>query len=149
MTNPDPDALAEGVAKGVETGIIRARGRWRRWFTDKRLLILYLVGILILAVWVFYVNVQARDVRNAQHDIKQSEQQIQQSQGQIEAAQKAIQSNCEVQNKSSMTFNAFIDQAIQNASNTTGLTPEQKQAAINKYAPLHLAILDCSHLAGQ
>lgn len=145
----DSDSLAEGVAKGVETGIKAARGSWRRWFNDKRLIIIYLVGILILAVSVFYVNTQARDVRHAQSDIKQSEQQIQEGQKQIEANQAAVKANCEAQNKSASSFNEFIDQAIQNANNTTGLTPAQKQAAIDKYAPLHQAILDCSHLAGQ
>lgn len=138
----DSDSLAEGVAKGVETGIKAARGSWRKWFNDKRLIIIYLVGVLILVVWVFYVNSQTRDLRHAQSDIKQSQQQI-------EANQAAVKTNCEAQNKSASSFNEFIDQAIQNANNTTGLTPAQKQAAIDKYAPLHQAILDCSHLAGQ
>lgn len=142
MSDSTSEALAEGVAKGVETGIKAARGRWRNWFNDKRLIVIYLVLVVIAGVWISYVQVQANDIKHAQRDIRISQQQI-------EANQAAVKTNCEAQNKSASSFNQFIDQAIQNANNTTGLTPAQKQAAIDKYAPLHQAVLDCSHLAGQ
>lgn len=143
----DTNVLAEGVRQGVAQGINDAKGKWRNWFNDKRLLIIYLVVILILAVVLTYVTVYVKSLHNAQRDIKQSQDQINQGQRQIEVNQRAVKANCEAQNASAQKFNTFIDQAIANANNTTGLTPEQKQAAIDRYAPLHEAILDCSHLA--
>lgn len=136
----DTGVLAEGVRQGVAQGIQDARGKWRNWFNNKRLLVIYLVGVVIAATWISYVQIQGTNLKHAQHDIKISQEKI-------ERNQKAVQANCESQNKSAAKFNTFIDQAIQNANNTTGLTPEQKQAAVDRYAPLHEAILDCSHLA--
>lgn len=62
---------------------------------------------------------------------------------QVVSFERQIVDNCRALNEAHRKFNTFLDQSIINAQNTTGLTPAQKQAALDKYADLHLFIQHC------
>lgn len=130
--------IADGVAEGVERGVARSKIR----LNDRRLLVMFLLLALFVILTSIWQNNQTNKVRQTQTQLQKTEQQLQQQ-------QQAAKTACLQTNATNTKFNAFIDQAIQNANNTTGLTPAQKQATIQKYLPLHAAIVDCSKLAGQ
>lgn len=133
------DAITDGISQGVQKSRIR--------FIDPRSLVLFLVVVLFVILTTIWQSHQTDTVRNQTRTIQQQERTIEQQQQQINQNQVAAKAACEQTNTTNAKFNAFIDQAIQNANNTTGLTPTQKQQTIDRYAPLHTAIVDCSKLA--
>jgi hypothetical protein len=144
------EEIAQGVSDGVERGVRNSRIH----LNDRRLIILYLVGALILGggAWGFQHEIdqgnhQAADLKHQQDQLGIQQQQLVKQQAAINASLTAAKAVCEAQATANAKFNAVVDQAITNAKNSTGLTPDQKTAAIAQYQQLHLFIPDCSKLA--
>lgn len=131
------DEASEIIADGLERGVQRSKIR----LNDRRMTVLFL---FLIAIGAFFLT----RTTEQQTQIKHSQVKIEQQQVALQKAQEAAKANCTQTNTTNAKFNAVVDQLAANAKNSTGINAAQKQQALAIYASLHLAITDCSHLAG-
>lgn len=117
---PEAEVIATGIKKGVKESRLR--------LTDRRVVFIALFVVAFCLLTTLWQQRQTDQVKQAQHAAKIA---------------------CQQTNVANAKFNAVLNQLFRNASNSTALTPAQKAQAKAVYSTLHLAIVDCSKLAGQ
>ena len=134
----DSAAIAEGIKNGVKESKLR--------LTDRRLLILFVLGAVAVAFFAWRADSTSNDAKRAAHAAVVAQQVAAAAQAKTIAAAIA---NCQVINAGNMKVNAILHQLAINASNTSGLTPSAKAAALATYSQLQLPLGNCAAFASK